>query len=60
MEMMSLSEIVSLFVNNSVAIAVIIYFCIRDWKFMNTLVETLATIKEMLNDIEKEGGKTND
>lgn len=40
--------IVNLLVNNGVAVAVLIYFCIRDWKFQNTLIETLTTIKQML------------
>lgn len=42
---MELAEIVKLFVDNGVTIAVLVYFCVRDWKFMNTLVETLTTLK---------------
>lgn len=51
-------EIVNLFVNNSVAVAVIVYFCVRDWKFQNTLVvslqtliETISTVKEMVEKV---------
>lgn len=37
-----------LIVNNGVAVAVIIYFCFRDWKFNNQLVELLTTIKQLV------------
>lgn len=50
---MEVSDIVNLFVNNGTAIAVIIYFCVRDWKFQNTLVETLTTLKTMLAEMER-------
>lgn len=57
---MDLSEIVKMFVDNGVTIAILAYFCVRDWKFMNTLLETLATltntvttIKEMIEKEEK-------
>lgn len=58
MEMELLNTIVNLLVNNGVAVAILIYFCIRDWKFQNTLIETLTTIKEMLK--ENERGKEKD
>ena len=51
---MELQEIVNLFVNNGVAIAVIGYFAFRDWKFMSQLTETLTTIKILIEDFEKE------
>lgn len=51
---MELQEIVNLFVNNGVAIAIIIYFAFRDWKFMSQLTETLTTIKILIEDFEKE------
>lgn len=51
---MEIAELVKLFVDNGVTIAVIIYFCLRDWKFNNQLVELLTTIKEMVIKIEKE------
>ena len=45
---MEVEEIVNLFVNNGVAVAVIIYFAIRDWKFMAQLNATLAVIEKFL------------
>ena len=51
---MELQEVVNLFVNNGVAIAVIVYFAFRDWKFMSQLTETLTTIKILIEDFEKE------
>lgn len=45
---MGVEEIVNLFVNNGVAVAVIVYFAIRDWKFMGQLNGTLAVIEKFL------------
>ena len=42
---MNVSEVVKLFVDNGVTIAILAYFCVRDWKFMTTLTEVLATLK---------------
>ncbi len=42
---MNVSEVVKLFVDNGVTIAILAYFCVRDWKFMNTLTEVLTTLK---------------
>lgn len=50
---MDVKNIVDLIVNNGVAIAVLAYFCIRDWKFMETLTRTLATLTEQNETIEK-------
>lgn len=51
-----MEEFVSLFVNNGTAIAVIIYFMWRDYKFMGNLqatltqlVETTSCLKNVLN-----------
>lgn len=49
---MEISELVKLFVDNGTTIAVIIYFCLRDWKFNNQLVELLTTIKDMVTKID--------
>lgn len=49
---MDFKNIVDLIVNNGVAIAVLAYFCIRDWKFMETLTKTLATLTEQNETIE--------
>lgn len=49
---MTVPDIVNLFVNNGVSIAIIIYFCVRDWRFYDTLVETLGIIRASFLDNE--------
>lgn len=39
-----MEDLVSLFVNNGVAVAVVIYFLARDWKFNDELHKTLTTL----------------
>lgn len=51
---MDVKEWVNMIVNNGTAIGVMVYFALRDWKFMNSLVSTLTAIKEMLKIKEKE------
>lgn len=54
---MTIQEIVKMFTDNGVTIAILIYFCVRDWKFMTTLTEVLASLKaqtERLSDIIEE------
>ena len=51
---MGVEEIVNLFVNNGVAVAVIGYFAVRDWKFMVQLTATLAVIEKFLEKEIKE------
>ena len=50
-----MEEIVNLFVNNGVAVAVVIYFLMRDWKFndelhktLTTLIDTVDALKDMV------------
>ena len=45
---MGVEDIVNLLVNNGVAVAVIAYFALRDWKFMGQLNATLAVIEKFL------------
>lgn len=61
---MAIKDITELFVNNGVAIAVIIYFMFRDYKFMTALTKTLQeltdavkNVKELLQD--DKGGENN-
>ena len=49
---MSLEEIVSVFVNNGVSVAIIVYFCFRDYKFMGNLERTLATLQKTIECVE--------
>ena len=55
-EVPTIESITSLIVNNGVAVAVVIYFLLRDWKFhdnlqvtLTTLIETVDTLKELVN-----------
>lgn len=57
---MDIKAIVDLVVNNGVAIAIVIYFCLRDWKFQETLVRTLTTITEQNETIKKIITRLND
>lgn len=50
---MDLKDIVSIFVNNGVAVAVIIYFMFRDMKFMQNLTVTIQELKDCIKDVTK-------
>lgn len=41
---MEMEQLVKLFVNNGVAVAVVVYFLARDWKFNDELHKTLTTL----------------
>lgn len=45
---MAITDIVNLFVNNGVAIAVIVYFMFCDYKFNQNILELLSAIKTLL------------
>lgn len=49
-----MEQIANYILNNGVAVGCLIYFIFRDYKFMNTLTETLAQIKQCLKIISKE------
>ena len=49
---MEMSDIVSLFVNNGVAVAVIIYFMIRDYKFISQLTLMIQQLNDTVKDVE--------
>lgn len=50
---MELKDLVSIFVNNGVAVAVIIYFMFRDMKFMQNLTSSIQELKDCVKDITK-------
>lgn len=50
---MDLDNMINLFVNNGVAVAVIIYFMLRDVKFMASLVTSIQELKDSINNISK-------
>lgn len=61
---MEMNEIVNIIVNNGVAVAVIIYFMIRDYKFISglskTLQELIDTVRDLSNTVNKSIRKESD
>lgn len=49
---MEMNDIVSLFVNNGVAVAVIVYFMIRDYKFISQLTMMIQQLNDTVKDVE--------
>lgn len=47
-----MNDIIDIIVNNGVAVAVIIYFMIRDFKFQDTLTTTLQTLVDTVQALE--------
>lgn len=52
-KMMEMNDVVSLFVNNGVAVAVIIYFMIRDYKFISQLTVLIQQLTDTVKDVEE-------
>lgn len=52
MEQIALSDVVSLFVNNGVAVAVIVYFMIRDYKFISNLSKSIQELIDTVKSFE--------
>lgn len=50
---MEINDLVNIFVNNGVAIAVIIYFMFRDVKFMQKLTESVQELKDSVKEVTK-------
>lgn len=50
---MEINDIVSLFINNGVAVAVIVYFMIRDIKFINNLMLAIQELKDSVQHMTK-------
>ena len=50
---MEMNDIVSLFVNNGVAVAVICYFMIRDYKFISQLTLMIQQLNDTVKDVEE-------
>ena len=50
---MELNDIISIFVNNGVAVAVIIYFMFRDVKFMQNLTTSIQELKDCVKEVTK-------
>ena len=50
---MDVENIVSLIVNNGVAVGLLVYFVYRDNKFMNQLSVTLATLQKSVDSVKR-------
>ena len=50
---MDINEIAQLITNNGVSIAIIAYFCIRDWKFYDTLQKTLTSLESSIETMKQ-------
>ena len=50
---MEMNDVISLFVNNGVAVAVIIYFMIRDYKFISQLTVLIQQLTDTVKDVEE-------
>lgn len=46
-----MNDIVNLIVNNGIAVVVVAYFMIRDYKFNNELIKTMTQIQDNLQSI---------
>ena len=49
-----MEQMIDLLVNSGVAVAVIAYFCIRDWRFTDQISRTLSAIETLLKHEESE------
>lgn len=47
---MEINDLITMFVNNGVAVAVIIYFMFRDYKFITQLTKILQELIDSVND----------
>lgn len=56
---MEMTEIVNLFTNTGVSIAIIAYFIFRDYKWMGQLNTTLITLVDTINTLKDMIGRDN-
>ena len=47
----NMNDIINLMVNNGIAVVVVAYFMIRDYRFNNELIKTMTQIQDNLNTI---------
>ncbi len=53
-EVLSMNDMVNLLVNNGIAVVVVGYFLVRDWKYNADMVVILHEIKQLLELMKKE------
>lgn len=51
-----MNDIVNLIVNNGIAVVVVAYFMIRDYKFNNELIKTMTMIQDNLQALSNRMG----
>ena len=51
-----MNDIVNLIVNNGIAVVVVAYFMIRDYKFNNELIKTMTMIQDNLQTLSNRMG----
>lgn len=48
-----MEQIIDLLINNGIGVACLVYFMFRDYKFVNRINETLATVESYISLREK-------
>lgn len=48
-----MNDIIDLVISNGIGVACIVYFMLRDYKFMDTMQKTLSSLNESVSLIEK-------
>lgn len=57
---MELNDLITMFVNNGVAVAVIIYFMFRDYKFITQLTKSIQELTDSVHDVTRNLKKEGD
>lgn len=52
---MEMQELINMFVNNGLAVTLVAFYLLKDYKFNNSLVQTLETISNRLERLEGNG-----
>lgn len=50
---METNELITLVSNVGIPFTITIYFLVRDWKFNNTLVQTMTTLTDTVNTLKE-------
>lgn len=51
---MELNDLITMFVNNGVAVAVIVYFMFRDYKFITQLTKSIQELTDSVHDATRQ------
>lgn len=50
---MGIEEFIKMLVDNGTTVCILAYFCVRDWKFMNTLQTTLTSLNDAVRELKE-------